>query len=123
MEAFLFWYAPEDYVHRIGRTGRAGASGLAVSLVSPDEERLLAGIERFIKRDLNASPLPEFAPPAQPVRPTPAAVPNPVPSTSSATALQTSGSRFGRSRAEPVCALLLPPANPVEASPPAASQA
>ena len=60
-------YAPEDYVHRIGRTGRAGASGLAVSLVSPEEERLLAGIARFIKRELNASPLPELAPP-QPVR-------------------------------------------------------
>jgi len=51
-------YSPEDYVHRIGRTGRAGASGMAISLVAPDEERLLAGIERFIKRDLPASELP-----------------------------------------------------------------
>jgi ATP-dependent RNA helicase RhlE len=42
----------EDYVHRIGRTGRAGASGEAVSLVCVDELHLLAGIERLIKRDL-----------------------------------------------------------------------
>jgi len=41
---------PEDYVHRIGRTGRAGASGEAVSLVSVDERPLLAAIERLIGR-------------------------------------------------------------------------
>jgi ATP-dependent RNA helicase RhlE len=40
---------PEDYVHRIGRTGRAGASGEAVSLVSPDEHEKLADIEKVIK--------------------------------------------------------------------------
>jgi ATP-dependent RNA helicase RhlE len=40
---------PEDYVHRIGRTGRAGASGEAVSLVSPDEHEKLAEIEKVIK--------------------------------------------------------------------------
>lgn len=40
---------PEDYVHRIGRTGRAGASGEAVSLVSHDEAGLLKDIERLIK--------------------------------------------------------------------------
>jgi ATP-dependent RNA helicase RhlE len=45
-------YSPEDYVHRIGRTGRAGASGKAVSLVSPEEKRLLTDIEKFIKREL-----------------------------------------------------------------------
>lgn len=41
---------PEDYVHRIGRTGRAGATGEAVSLVSADESKLLADIERVIKK-------------------------------------------------------------------------
>jgi ATP-dependent RNA helicase RhlE len=41
---------PEDYVHRIGRTGRAGASGLAVSLVADDEQGQLRAIERLIKR-------------------------------------------------------------------------
>jgi ATP-dependent RNA helicase RhlE len=40
---------PEDYVHRIGRTGRAGASGVALSLMAPGEERYLADIEKLIK--------------------------------------------------------------------------
>ncbi|MBA1273653.1 DEAD/DEAH box helicase [Stutzerimonas azotifigens] len=40
----------EDYVHRIGRTGRAGRSGEAISLVSPDEEKLLKAIERLTKQ-------------------------------------------------------------------------
>lgn len=44
--------APEDYVHRIGRTGRAGALGEAISLVSPDEEKYLAEIEKLIKREI-----------------------------------------------------------------------
>jgi len=39
---------PEDYVHRIGRTGRAGRPGAAVSLVEPEELKLLVGIERLI---------------------------------------------------------------------------
>ena len=43
---------PEDYVHRIGRTGRAGNEGVAVSLVCVDELKLLRDIERVIKRDL-----------------------------------------------------------------------
>ncbi len=42
----------EDYVHRIGRTGRAGCSGEAMSLVCIDERKLLAGIERLIKREI-----------------------------------------------------------------------
>jgi ATP-dependent RNA helicase RhlE len=48
-------YVPEDYIHRIGRTGRAGASGIAISLVSPDEEKLLADIEKLIKRRIAVS--------------------------------------------------------------------
>ena len=43
---------PEDYVHRIGRTGRAGATGEAVSLVCVDEFKLLRDIERLLKRQL-----------------------------------------------------------------------
>jgi ATP-dependent RNA helicase RhlE len=51
---------PEDYVHRIGRTARAGGSGCAVSLVSPDESPLLKDIERMLKRAIPVAPLPEF---------------------------------------------------------------
>ncbi len=49
-------HVPEDYIHRIGRTGRAGASGEAISLVAPEEERYLADIERLLKRTILATP-------------------------------------------------------------------
>jgi len=42
----------EDYVHRIGRTGRAGSSGAAISLVSPEEAHLLAAIEKLLKQEI-----------------------------------------------------------------------
>jgi ATP-dependent RNA helicase RhlE len=45
-------HVPEDYVHRIGRTGRAGNEGEAMSLVCVDELKLLKDIERLIKRDI-----------------------------------------------------------------------
>ena len=51
---------PEDYVHRIGRTARAGGTGSAVSLVAPDEAPLLRDIERVLRRSLPIAPLPEF---------------------------------------------------------------
>ncbi|WKB54600.1 DEAD/DEAH box helicase [Eleftheria terrae] len=47
----------EDYVHRIGRTGRAGASGLAVSFVSRSDQRLVADIEKLIKKKIEIEPL------------------------------------------------------------------
>ena len=51
---------PEDYVHRIGRTARAGSTGAAVSLVSPDELSLLKDIEKMLKRQVEFAPTPKF---------------------------------------------------------------
>jgi ATP-dependent RNA helicase RhlE len=55
---------PEDYVHRIGRTGRAGAKGEAVSLVCVDENGFLRDIERLIKREIPKELVPGFEPPS-----------------------------------------------------------
>jgi ATP-dependent RNA helicase RhlE len=52
---------PEDYVHRIGRTARAGGAGCAISLVAPDESGLLRDIERLLRRSLPVAATPEFA--------------------------------------------------------------
>jgi ATP-dependent RNA helicase RhlE len=53
---------PEDYVHRIGRTGRAGAQGEALSLVCVDEEGFLADIEKLIKRSIPREVVAGFEP-------------------------------------------------------------
>jgi ATP-dependent RNA helicase RhlE len=78
-------HAAEDYVHRIGRTGRAGMPGEAISLVAPEEMRYLEEIERMLKRKLPRADAPERprerqrAPHASALRPVadqaPAAVP------------------------------------------------
>jgi len=47
----------EDYVHRIGRTGRAGASGLAVTLVTRDDQRAIAEIEKLIRKKVELEPI------------------------------------------------------------------
>jgi ATP-dependent RNA helicase RhlE len=57
----------EDYVHRIGRTGRAGAEGLAVSLVAHEEARLLRDIRRLLKQEIAIENVDGFAP-SQPLR-------------------------------------------------------
>ncbi len=53
---------PEDYVHRIGRTGRAGLGGEALSLVCADERLYLRDIEKLIKREIDKETLPGFEP-------------------------------------------------------------
>ena len=53
---------PEDYVHRIGRTGRAGNSGAAVSLVCLDEEGFMQEIERYTRQQIPAQVIEGFAP-------------------------------------------------------------
>jgi ATP-dependent RNA helicase RhlE len=73
---------PEDYVHRIGRTGRAGAVGEAISLVCVDEHAMLRDIERFIKREIAREVIPGF-------EPDPSARPQPI-------QLRSQGHRNGR---------------------------
>ena len=53
---------PEDYVHRIGRTGRAGASGQAISLVGVDEVEYVRGIEKLLGEKLESNIIPGFEP-------------------------------------------------------------
>jgi ATP-dependent RNA helicase RhlE len=50
---------PEQYVHRIGRTARAGAEGIAISFVAPDERAYLRDIEKVTRQKLDIVPLPE----------------------------------------------------------------
>jgi ATP-dependent RNA helicase RhlE len=79
---------PEDYVHRIGRTGRAGATGEAVSLVCVDEHDMLKDIEKLIKQTLPRAVIPGF-------EPDPNARPQPVQLRSGAPGHRNGGNRSG----------------------------
>jgi ATP-dependent RNA helicase RhlE len=57
---------PEDYVHRIGRTGRAGLEGEALSLVGPEERDELRAIERMLKRSIPVMQVEGYVPSAAP---------------------------------------------------------
>ena len=69
---------PETYVHRIGRTGRAGAEGTAVAFCSPEEEEYLAAIEKLIRKKIPVRETPALPRPAQQEAP-PAPKPAPAP--------------------------------------------
>ena len=71
----------EDYVHRIGRTGRAGASGIAISLACPDEVDALRAIQRLLRRAIPVEVVEQFLPdPETPPRPIHARGSQPIPS-------------------------------------------
>jgi ATP-dependent RNA helicase RhlE len=57
-------HVPEDYIHRIGRTGRAGATGEAISFVAPEEEKYLAEIEKLLKKKIDVCVADGFDPDA-----------------------------------------------------------
>jgi len=81
---------PEDYVHRIGRTGRAGNDGEAISLVCIDEHAFLRDIERLIRRQIPREVVPGF-------EPDPHAVPQKVFASRGGRGQQQPGGRFAQS--------------------------
>ena len=93
---------PEDYVHRIGRTGRAGESGHALSLVSADEGKMLADIEKLLKKQLPRKEMEGFEPRNNlPLKPKAKADPSRARTNNNPNSRgrSSSGSRSGRSRA------------------------
>ncbi|MEL6397794.1 MAG: DEAD/DEAH box helicase [Cyanobacteria bacterium J06626_4] len=79
----------EDYVHRIGRTGRAGNEGDAVSLVCVDEHYLLRNIERLLKRDIPTTVIPGY-------EPDPSIAPEPIPGAKRPPRGRSGGGRYSR---------------------------
>ena len=89
---------PEDYIHRICRTGRAGASGEALSLVSGEERIQLRDIERLLKREIPTSVMPGFEPQHNHSVPRPAAGRPPAQKPAQARTRSGNGARSGAPR-------------------------
>ena len=81
--------SPEDYVHRIGRTARAGEKGHAISFATPEQRKNVRGIERLIRATLPLSALPELPPARRSDR---------IPDVSASRSVSRSASRFGYRR-------------------------
>lgn len=62
---------PEAYVHRVGRTARAGAQGLGLTLISPDEWLMMADVEKLIGKTFPREVIPGFEPSVPPLQPKP----------------------------------------------------
>src|SRR3989441_6551875 len=73
---------PETYVHRVGRTARAGARGLALTLLSPDEWLLMGDIEKLVGQVFPREVIPGFEPSIAPLQPKPAQAATPLPARS-----------------------------------------
>ncbi|KFB68021.1 DEAD/DEAH box helicase [Candidatus Accumulibacter vicinus] len=104
---------PEDYVHRIGRTGRAGSTGEAISLVSIEENALLADIEKLLTRRIDRQIVPGFEPGQPP------------PQLLTAAQAVERGGRDGQGKAgtQRTKTSAMPPARPSASTPARASQA
>jgi len=73
---------PEVYVHRVGRTARAGARGLALTLLSPDEWLMMGDIEKLVGQTFPREVIPGFEPSVAPLQPKRAQAEQPKPARS-----------------------------------------
>lgn len=103
----------EDYVHRIGRTGRAGASGVAISFVTPEDDKYFDAIKKLIKKDLQLVPVPGFSPGTHPLPPVGRATPGAA--LMGEVRIETPRATLAK-RPQQIAALFLPPRKPLQES-------
>ena len=102
----------EDYVHRIGRTGRAGATGVAISFVTPEDDKYFEAIKKLIKKDLQLVPVPGFSPGTHPLPPAGRIAAGPA--LMGETRVETPRTPLAK-RPQQIAALFLPPRKPPQA--------